>query len=186
MTTPNQVHRPITDEERRYIAIAKRTLKSNGEFPTWEELAAEFGRDERVIRQADKEAFALGLVKIIGTPKHPIVCERAKRLENELKRRYHKLSSVIVADVSPVCKAVGMYGPRLDDEIHRVLGHAMANVIEEGLIFRSGDIIGVGAGRGVYYTVAALCAAPQPLFCERISVLSLTGSVEATAYIHDV
>lgn len=39
-------------------------------------------------------------------------------------------------------------------------------------------MIGVGAGRGVYYTVDSL-SVMEPLFCEQIKIVSLTGSVEA-------
>jgi hypothetical protein len=54
----------------------------------------------------------------------------------------------------------------------------MAQLIATGTVFRSGSVIGLGSGRGVYHTVDALSKLP-PLRATNVKLVSLTGAVFA-------
>ncbi len=179
----NVAHRPITDDDRIKMAIAKYTTNENGELPTWARVAVDFDRDEGVVRDAVKTAFRRRLVRIVGRRRSPLPCPRHSELESCLKRRYRQLRSVIVLDTTQLG---GLSGPQLDDEIHRSLGREAAKIIAEGWVFKDGDVIGVGAGRGVYYTVDELSVLAEPMFCENIKIVSMTGSVEARNHMADL
>lgn len=60
-----------------------------------------------------------------------------------------------------------------DDGVHRILGEATARLLSTGPLFRDGDVIGLGSGRGVYYTVDALTRLPA-LRVSDVTLVSLT------------
>jgi DNA-binding transcriptional regulator LsrR (DeoR family) len=178
---------PLTDKEQRAIALARYRPNSEGKLPTWEELSPRFNdRQSRVLSRAADAAFCKRLVKVVDLPGAPPDCQRDEHLEVELRRRFRNLQVALVLDMEPVLRAAGSADSLdVDDEIHRVLGHAMAKVLAEGWVFDSGSVIGLGAGRGVYNTVDAL-SWREPLNTDRITAVSLTGSVEGRDYMGNV
>ena len=180
----------VTDEECRAIALARLRPFADEcnklRLPTWEELAPRFhDRDPPVLRHAMERAFCQRLVRAITLPKPPIECPQNQALEIELRDTYRKLRSAIVLDTDPVFHTLQGSDPQADDEVHRVLGHAMARIIAQGLIFDDGNVIGLGAGRGVYHTVDAL-STHEPQHLNGITVVSLTGSVQVRDYMTQV
>jgi DNA-binding transcriptional regulator LsrR (DeoR family) len=184
-----QKRRRLSDEERKVIALARHRPVPDPEdprknrLPTWDELAVQFDREPHILRNAVEEAFCRRLVKTIELPKPPVECGRVESLEIELRNTYPKLQVALVLDTEPVLRDT--QGPLADDESHRVLGHAVAKLMADGLVFGNHSTIGLGAGRGVYYTVDAF-SAREPLLREGIIVVSLTGSVEARDYLGNV
>jgi DNA-binding transcriptional regulator LsrR (DeoR family) len=180
----------LTPGECRRIAVA-RYRPEGGQLPEWKELSPRFhGRDETTLRRAIKRAFEEGLVKIIEVPRPLAECPRDTKAETALREKFRGLHAPIVVDTAPILQHEfptpnTSESEEVDDEVHRILGYTMAKTIAQGFIFQDDTVLGLGAGRGVYYTLEALLAEP-PLTPENITVMSLTGVVRPSDYMRSL
>jgi len=160
--------KPLTDEEIAQIALDRfRPLKDGMRETSIEALKEKWGRPKNTITSALRRAFKGRLVEMTRTEKTtrtPTNLDRAPDLEIELKRRYPSLFGAIVVRTKETSS----------DRIHRDLGYAMA--CELGNIIPHNATIGLGSGRGPYYTVTALNQMPR-LSRDGITLMSLTGAV---------
>ncbi|MCL5745173.1 MAG: hypothetical protein M1541_14820, partial [Acidobacteria bacterium] len=179
--------KPFTDEERRTIALL-RYRPVQGRLITWQTIGEMVDREPRLLHNVVDQAFERGLVKVVEVVQRPIECSRDRDLELDLRDAFPKLEKVIVVNSTPLIRNTatgsGSESAELqkDDLVHRALGVAMAKEISDGLIFRANSVIGVGAGRGVYYTLEAL-AREHSLPYSGVTILSLTGAVHAQDYL---
>lgn len=90
--------------------------------------------------------------------------QRVERLETALKLQFPSLFEAIVVRTPETAS----------DLVHRDLGYAMA--FNLGTVIPHNATIGVGSGRGPYYTVTGLQLRPR-LSRENITLMSLTGAV---------
>jgi len=179
----------ISDSLKARIAMARmEPLLKGGSMLSYSEIIEQF-RDElddgshgtiaeRTVQAAFREAFERGLVTL---QKKPIIRSYTRRhdLEEALKHRYHQtLMEAVVADIER--------DPGRDDDlsnyIHEQLGHALATYIDETAhLIRSGDVIGLGSGRGVRNVVSVLTELQRPpaLKVDEVTLVSLTGSLYA-------
>jgi DNA-binding transcriptional regulator LsrR (DeoR family) len=157
------------------MALSRYTLDSSGHFPSIARIAEVEKRAPAVVSRAIASALKEGLVQMRPAEEREPV--RDNRLEDALKQKHRQLRGVVVIDDSSwVTENIRVRSDRL----HRALGRGMADLISLGTLFRDRDRLGVGSGRGVYYTIEAL-SGKMPLPVEDVSVASLTGSV----YAHD-
>jgi DNA-binding transcriptional regulator LsrR (DeoR family) len=169
----------FSSSQKAEIALARfEPLKRGGAPRPYSELIAEFGQsgndaDEEVsvktIQKAIRDAFHEGLVTL-EKAEAVIDYDRDPALERALCDRFSLKTAIVVVPKS-----------RLESTtLHVHLGHAMATEIHNNAkyIFRhSGDIIGLGSGRGPHYTVQALTRFQKKFEIDSISLISLTGSL---------
>jgi hypothetical protein len=169
----------LTDEERTSIALDRfGPLQQGMRTVEVEVLSKRYKRDPAVISRAISEAFRRGLVQIrkVERVEQP---NRAPELEARLQSRFDLLGAIVIEPSESSASATEdrrslVFG----DELHAKLGSAMAQLIATGTVFRSGSVIGLGSGRGVYHTVDALSKLP-PLRATKVTLVSLTGAVFA-------
>jgi DNA-binding transcriptional regulator LsrR (DeoR family) len=137
-------------------------------------LASKYRRDPAVISRAIVSAFREGLVEVREAAQTPQQPHRVDALERGLLNRFTSLSAAIVVAADATLGGAGAAAP----DVHPKLGSAIAAVIAGGALFRDGDIIGVGGGRGVYYTCEALATLPL-IRARRVTLVSLTGANHA-------
>jgi DNA-binding transcriptional regulator LsrR (DeoR family) len=171
--TSRRKRKPLTDEDRIKIALAR---FSGNPFKHISVLAQEFDRDPAVISNAITQAFQKKLVTVTIQEKQDEQLRRAENLEREIVERFDPVDACIVIedDNSATSKEFG-------DELHAKLGRAMAVFISNGYLFREGDVIGLGSGRGVYHTVQSLAKLPKLRSPKKITIESLTGAL----YVRD-
>jgi DNA-binding transcriptional regulator LsrR (DeoR family) len=173
------LRRELTDEERVSIALDRfGPLQQGMRTVEVEVLSRRYQRDPAVISRAINEAFRRGLVQIrkVERVERP---NRAPELEAQLQRRFDLLGAIVI-EPSPLSGSAPEDRRSLvfGDELHAKLGSAMAQLIATGTVFRSGSVIGLGSGRGVFHTVDALSKLP-PLRAINVALVSLTGAVFA-------
>ena len=165
--------KPITPEDKIRMTLLRFELDGQGRLQSVEDVAGRVGRNVAVVSRAIASAFAERLVEVRRVEADSVV--RLPALEERIKQRYRELCGVVVV------REVPMEGedPRSrNDRIHRNLGWAMGELIATGTLFRDKDRIGLGSGRGVFYTVEALVR-KLPLSVGDVTIGSLTGSVYA-------
>ncbi len=127
-----------------------------------------------VISRAISEALEKKLVTITMHHERVGVPNRVVELEARLKETFQKLRSVVVVDT-----------PEQDsDDIHRDLGYMLAKVISSwDLWINDYDAVGVGSGRGPYFTVSSLkeLARKSRISADHITLISLTGIISPQA-----
>ena len=171
-----QRRRPMTDAEKIQLVMERFGGVKTGKRPTaLSELAVKYGRDEAVISKAVASAFREGLVEIRERPADP---PRLESIEKKLTDYFDLLEAIVVEDQGPTSDEGQSKSLNRNDAIHATLGRAMARVIAGGFVFRDGDVVGVGSGRGVYYTVDSLRQLPR-LRAKNVVLGSLTGAVHA-------
>ena len=175
--------------ECRRIALARYQPKG-GLLPEWGELSPKFhNRDEKTLRNAVRRAFQEGLVKITEVPRPLRDFPRDSVAENAIREKF-PVQAPIVVDTAPIIRSEfptpeASESEAADDEVHRILGYAMAKTIAQGFVFDDDMVIGLGAGRGVFYTIEALMA-EHPLTPSNITVMSLTGAVQPSDYMRSL
>ena len=168
---------PLTADDKIRITVERFAPMIQGHKPEAVRLLAKrYKRDAAQITKAIQAAFREGLVELaVADPSEP--GKHVEDLEDALYQKYKgTLRRAIVVRSQP--RAPDENHPALDDMVHRELGRAMAGHISSGAVFRDGDWIGLGSGRGVYYTVEALMQFPR-LRILNVTLLSLTGAVHA-------
>jgi DNA-binding transcriptional regulator LsrR (DeoR family) len=164
--------RSLTDEERIKITLDRFSPLQGGKPATgMKELQDIYGRDPAVISKAIVEAFRRGLVEIKRADR-PSLPERMESLEQKLLSRFNLRNAIVIRRE----KGSSEDDPQSGDALHAQLGQALASFIASGGAFRDGDTIGLGSGRGVFYTVDALDNLP-PLRLTGIKLVSLTGAL---------
>jgi DNA-binding transcriptional regulator LsrR (DeoR family) len=104
---------------------------------------------------------------------------RVGELEQKLQEAFNLLGAIVIESVPASGAAQGKGpAPTPGDLAHALLGCALAGLIATGAVFRDLDCIGLGSGRGVYYTVEALAKLPR-LRAANVTIVSLTGDVYA-------
>jgi DNA-binding transcriptional regulator LsrR (DeoR family) len=165
----------FTAQQKADMALAWLTPMTSGlPHMTYAELTAKFGQADddnteassKTIQKALIDAFRLGLVKV---QKHDVVTpyDRNAALERALRETFDiKDAAVVASNESDT------------DYLHHQLGHCLATEITQSRfpLFRAGDIIGMGSGRGPQYTVRELVSQGAPLSVQSIILMSLTGS----------
>ena len=174
MKTKNPVRRALTDHERVDMAIARfRHLAETGRLVPIEQLASTYGREAAQVSRAIAEAFARGLVSVAIRENEPGIGRRILEWERKLKEKYDRLRVCLVAD-SPPLRLREADTLAYSDDVHRRLGAVMAEQISSGSLIRDGELIGIGAGRGVYETVRALQRHPA-IRAQGVALVSLSG-----------
>lgn len=169
MRKTQEMRRTLTQEEATSIALAR--------FSGWPQksvagLAEQFNRDPAVISRAIAKAFQEKLVLIVRNRESNEEIDQVKQI---LRDRFDRLTQCIIVDHQATSSSsIG------DDALHQSLGQAMADIIARGAMFRHKDIIGLGSGRGVYYTIVGL-RAYEKLRVE-VKLVSLTGDVYAQTH----
>lgn len=177
--------RQLTDEERIRIALDRFTpLQYGRRMEEISKLSANYDRDPAVVSRAIAEAFKRRLVEIRRLPANdrPNQSPRDLSLEHRLQSELDLSGAVVIRFEPPPqknqdpAKYKEEYN-RWNDRLHSALGLAMAQVIATGTVFRSGDRIGIGSGRGVYFTVDWLARInSNSLRAKEVEVFSLTGA----------
>ncbi len=125
-----------------------------------------------------KQARELGVVRFHIEEESSLPWQRLDDLEGELLAHF-QLERAIVIDFPYKNDGLGLQ----DDRLHQALGSACADFLRGWL--RSGDHIGVGGGRGPYYTAKYLRDTAEHPLQRRltdIKVTSLTGSMSTTPW----
>jgi len=118
---------------------------------------------EKTVQKAITEAFKKGLISVVAAKS--LEYRREHALEEQLLERFRDLQMAIVISTDN------------KEDVHKSLGHALAQQIHESkFMFRAGDIIGLGTGRGIHYTIENLVDLTQ-VPVENITIMSLTGSL---------
>lgn len=172
---------PLTDRERAQIALDRFAPLARGEgLEPVKRLAKKYGRAEAVISRAVGKAFETGLVEIRSLEPPLEDAPRVPQLERELLSGFAQLQKAVVIDEpdgAPRERSEALRG----DRVHRRLGQAAAALLADGALLRRGDVIGLGSGRGVYYTVDAMRRFPH-LQIEDVTLMSLTGAAFPEAH----
>lgn len=137
-------------------------------------LEKQIGKESTISRHI-AEAFKRRLIKIVPVATPLSESATNPQLAKQLKTTFSCLHNAYVIDTGEAVQHgqnEDLMRRRRDDEVHRKLGHAMATIISGGQLFHPHSIIGVGSGRGVYYTVATLKDFP-PLRADDIALMSL-------------
>lgn len=176
---PRAKKKPIGDEERINIALDR--FGRQGKLFSVKALAEKYKRDPGVISRAVAEAFSKQLVELRTANESqphavsdPVRCEE---LERQLQEKFDLLGAIVVKIPSNE-EERAWSAPHRRDWLHEMLGRAMAHAIAKGPLFWPGTSIGLGSGRGVFYTIEAL-AALAPLRAADVTLVSLTGDVYA-------
>ena len=160
------MRRVVSQDEMVQIALARfRPLSTIGQVTSLDALAEQFWRPKSTIVSAIQRALQRGLVNIRvsgSVPAGPLNSRRRADLERELVVRFPLVSAIVVATSSE------------SDQLHRELGTAMAQEFRTAV--RDYDRIGLGSGRGPFYTIRALTEMP-PMTQEHVQLMSLTGAV---------
>jgi DNA-binding transcriptional regulator LsrR (DeoR family) len=158
------------DAEKRLVAIAEARfapLRAGRNETPIAELAERFGVSRNSIQPAIREAFRRGLLEVrVSQNDRRMLVEpeyRIQRLEDKLVEAYGIPSAVVVRTRETD-----------SDLVHRDLGYAMARTFPT--LVQNGNVIGLGSGRGPYYTVTGLIARPS-MPAREITLMSLTGAV---------
>jgi DNA-binding transcriptional regulator LsrR (DeoR family) len=158
----------LTDAERIDIALLRfEPLRRGHKETPINELMAKFARPKNTITRAIRESFRRRLVEVRRKDvheakfRHP---ERLRHLEVDLVAAFPRLSTVVVVNCPE----------KESDLVHKELGYGMASELRA--LVRDGFTIGVGSGRGAYYTIAALNQFPD-LQHQRITLMSLSGAL---------
>ena len=136
--------KPLTDEAKVKITIdCFEPLTRGLPRKKTKALAADWKHSPNTIDAAIKYVFEHGLVRLIETDFQK--ANRAAHYEAELNQLYdHRITNLIVVDAAESSS----------EEIHKILGHSCATRLEELLMFRYGQSVCLGSGRGSYYTIA--------------------------------
>ena len=167
----------IPDETIVRFAIAR--YNSPGAPVDYEALAEQFRHDKSVICRAVNEAFRRRLVEVRQVEEDST--SRIGELEQQLQEAFNLLGAIVIdpgVNDGKTSSTGQQNEPTPGDRIHARLGSAMASLFSTGTAFRDSDCIGLGSGRGVYYTVEALAKLPR-LRASDVTIVSLTGDVYA-------
>jgi DNA-binding transcriptional regulator LsrR (DeoR family) len=170
--------RPITTRERLEIILARfENVQKTGTLTPLSKLSQRFNRDAAVLSRVVTGALRSGLVEVKVGREDASSAPRRPDLEQELYKKYPSLIKSIVVAVSDTIdrnKSSSEQLLRYSDNVHRVLGTALALEISRGAFMRSGDRVGIGPGRGVYETVRALQRQPT-IRARDVTLVSLSG-----------
>jgi DNA-binding transcriptional regulator LsrR (DeoR family) len=141
------------------------------------DLATEFRCSAATLKRNVDKAFQEGLVEVLPRGQASGQLDRLPELEELLRKKYAKQLRrvIVVADKMPSRTQATPDRPRVDDTIYAVLGDMMAARIASYEVIRDGDIVGIGSGRAVHYTVKSLTKR-DPLVLSNVTLMSLTGS----------
>ena len=182
-------------EEAVECALARFAPLKLGATPmSYEALKKRFGWDPGTIEDGIRRAFKEGWVELVSN--HPPLINRNEKLEIEVRKKFSTRTVIVVESGEPP-ESKGRTGlhehqsadtwKMFDDEIHRRVGYAMAAQFGQ-LSFPDGTRIGLGSGRGVFYTVEAVTRL-RPEFRVRAReahLVPLTGAVHARDYTNQV
>lgn len=167
---------PVTAEERAQIALARFSPLRDGEpMKPLKVLAKEYNRAEAVVSRAIAAAFSQGLVEIRGIDRPPAQYKQNDALQKRMREAFPNLHKVIVIDG----REFGVGELERGDLLHQQLGQAMAKFIQDSI--SHGDTLGLGSGRGVYFTVEALRRSSD-LRAQNVTIMSLTGALFPKAH----
>jgi hypothetical protein len=155
-----QARRTVTDQERIEI-----TLRRYQDRASLTELSRIYRRSPSLISRFTSEAFRRNLVEVRAVTHVEI--EPDPRLEARLRNEYPSLHGVIVVQTPKDASS---------DQVHELLGRAMAQHIARGAVIRNSDTVALSGGRAVYHMVEALRGMPK-LRAADVLVVSLCGDV---------
>ncbi len=156
-------------------------LKLQGKQPLANAKEVVSGKDRDAVGRAIREWEKRGNIRhfVKQSPKDDSYPLLLPELEDKLRLKYH-LRDVAVVDVTAVDPPKGLPGAsdwmRRDDEVHRLLGKWGGRILAS--LLRSNDVLGVGGGRGPYYTVDS-CRLPIGSSCKPKTIVSLSGAFGA-------
>jgi DNA-binding transcriptional regulator LsrR (DeoR family) len=169
-------YRALSYEDKVQLAIERFSCDNVPIFPTpIRELARRHQRAPSVISRAIVSAFREGLVEVQATGSALVQARRVEHLEHRLTQHFRHLHKAIV--ISSKDLPASEDSPRYlqyTDDVHVLLGQAMARLISDSPIIRDRDVVGIGGGRGVYHTIEALLWLPR-IRASEVTIGSLTG-----------
>jgi DNA-binding transcriptional regulator LsrR (DeoR family) len=157
----------LTDQKVVEIAQFYLAPLKRGESPRSKiKVAKQMKLSAKTVGKAITEAFSKRLISI-ETRFIPSF-EVDPVLARALCAKFPRLKMAIVAKMAKAADS---------DTTHRNLGYAMARQIQgDPFFFRNGNVVGLGSGRGTYYTIEALNEFDN-VEVPGISLMSLTGSL---------
>lgn len=166
-------NKQVSDETAIKIALARFGPLAGGNGETQvKDIAHEFNLSKNTITAAIRSAFQKKLVEVRRVERDDLSIKTGSRnleLEAALRDRFPSLASAIVVESTEVSS----------DRVHRDIGYAMAR--ELGNHIDDDTIVGIGSGRGPYYTVEGARKLTR-LSRERVTLMSLTGDVYPQAH----
>jgi hypothetical protein len=166
----------ITDGDRALWAMERYGPLNSGKRPRRvDDIARQYGRAPVVVNRNILKAFEDDLVEIREKPKRLTDVPRDERTEKDLQAAFGFVAIVpIVGDLSRLEAS-----KRTDRTLH-CMGDSFAQfLVSSPLLFRSGDVVGLGSGASIYYVVAGMQDLPH-LRADGITIASVTGSLHAT------
>jgi hypothetical protein len=175
---PKRERRPMSNEEKTKITMDRFAPLRQGRGPeAIATLGQRYRRNPAMITRAIVGAFKAGLVEVVPTTRPQFV--RDESMSDKVLRRYPDLWQALVIETDSPSEDKEETRRRVDDDVHRKLGYAMAKSIRDWRV-GGGDKIGFGSGRAVYFTVEAAKQLPHPaLWVKDLDLVSLTGAVHA-------
>jgi len=169
-------HRLITDEDRVGWAMERYgPLNRGGRAKKVKEIAEAHKRMANIVNRAISKAFKDGLVEFREKPKSLAIVPRDDQVEKALEARFG-----FTAIAPMVGELHRLEASKQTDRILHCLGCSLARfLVDTPLLFRRGDVWGVGSGASLYYLVAALQELQQ-LRADGITIASVTGALHAS------
>ena len=173
MAKKNRTH--IPDELKIKMAMDRFYPMADGNPALSLEILSEnYGRAVAVVSRAIKEAIDKKWVVVTVRENLIKIPTRVESLEEKLLTAFPQLRKAVVVSTSL----------KDSNKIHQALGYSMAKFIHGGgLWIDDGDVIGVGSGRGPYYTTEGLKEFSQArrIPAQNITLVSLTGIISPQA-----
>lgn len=172
--------RPLPDEERDDLSIRLARERVDTHLP-YESLPAarEHGLGYRNVSDLIASAHARGLVHLaVRADVNPY--DRSTEVEQRLRRRFaHVRTPVVVAPAKFGAFDERDFPSNKCDPAHRKAARALAWAISHAdfPLFQSGDVIGVGSGRGVWEFAQALRGSNPPQLATNVRLRALAGSI---------
>jgi DNA-binding transcriptional regulator LsrR (DeoR family) len=184
-----RARKPLTDTVKIEMALERFTYdQTKKRFKRLSEVARAFDRDAAIVAKATSDAFDKGLVEIRKVERNKDVepFQQAVKRNDELEQRLRdRLPSINVRVIDPpgevAVSSANSDSRKYSDDVHMYLGAALAKDLYDGLYVNQNDMIGLGSGRSVFYTVESLRHHPK-LNWTGVKLVSLSGHVNATDY----
>ena len=175
MTTDTK-RKNLSEENKIELALERFSPMEYGGKPTsLEYLSKKYKRAVPVISRAINEAINKRWVVIRVTRTKEMIPIRVKSLEEKLIKTFPDLRIAIVVD----------FQKEDSHENHKALGISIAEFLYKNLqlLIEDGDVIGVGSGRGPYYTVSSLARFTKnnKILKKEVTLISLTGIISPQA-----
>lgn len=166
--------------DRHQLAVRVATLVRDGvsQKKIADQLEVSSAKVSRFIKYAKQE----GILEIKVNERPRSSPKRLHPLEDRLRRKFRVLREAIVVQPSDAVQGE-LEERRREDLLHQDLAKCAADYLRS--IFRDGDHIGVGGGRGAFYTTRYLLDTYAPLPMTSIKITALAGGMATTSWTEE-